>query len=652
MKDLIKRILREEDFIPLEDLNTVIKDYEGGFDVFIMNGDKKIGEISFIEEDKPNQYTISDATIDDEYKGNRIYPKTIISLFKEKPNIIINSVFRSPEAQKAWIYLLSNLPPNIGKSVKYYKDEDTTLFQLKSRNLQESIRRILREESNKDILIDGLYDPIYEENGIVLFKEPKHLNEYSKFGIKKSNVISGKEFNKKYVDFSNKKLHKVLYKDGITLGGNLGEGKYWCSTEYCLSVYLGETHQSKEYSKYVKEVVDFKLGDNLKILVKKYISDDLWETYYNMNLQESIRRILREELAPSIRRRLNFHDIKRIIDNTKIENFLKNQDIEKSVHNTIRSVMYDLMPKELEDHEDEYHKVLDEIKKYLINHYTEELTQYFEKRQRDVDNEKNPLGIKYIFIKHDKPYGNSGWSGFATGFNSFDDMITKYGNWVEVDWDEIKKKLDNINDYPVQTYTNTMNSRPLRISSVGDKGNDWGYNFSIIKQIPSENLDKVKDIQTEGLHDTSWENDKGDKITLIDLLNATGDIPVQKISVEELKPHLLSWDGNEDEIKKIERADLQYPILIFVDYDGSFISIIDGHHRAQKAVRKGLETIKAKIIPINSLPKDIRKVFSHMGREEMKEGELTERCWKGYTQKGMKTMFGKRYPNCVKIKKK
>jgi len=36
---------------------------------------------------------------------------------------------------------------------------------------------------------------------------------------------------------------------------------------------------------------------------------------------------------------------------------------------------------------------------------------------------------------------------------------------------------------------------------------------------------------------------------------------------------------------------------------------------------------------------------------EMKEGELTERCWAGYTQKGMKTMFGKRYPNCVKKKK-
>jgi hypothetical protein len=35
-------------------------------------------------------------------------------------------------------------------------------------------------------------------------------------------------------------------------------------------------------------------------------------------------------------------------------------------------------------------------------------------------------------------------------------------------------------------------------------------------------------------------------------------------------------------------------------------------------------------------------------QEEMKEGELTEKCWTGYTQKGMKTMFGKQYPNCVK----
>jgi hypothetical protein len=38
------------------------------------------------------------------------------------------------------------------------------------------------------------------------------------------------------------------------------------------------------------------------------------------------------------------------------------------------------------------------------------------------------------------------------------------------------------------------------------------------------------------------------------------------------------------------------------------------------------------------------------GKDKLKEDILTEKCWKGYTQKGMKTMFGKKYPNCVKIK--
>ena len=161
---------------------------------------------------------------------------------------------------------------------------------------------------------------------------------------------------------------------------------------------------------------------------------------------------------------------------------------------------------------------------------------------------------------------------------------------------------------------------------------------------------KEKPIE-EGLHDTSWENDEGDKVTLIDLLDVTEDIPVKNIPVDKIKSKLLTWDDDDKEVAKIEKADLQYPILIFVDDDGKFISIIDGHHRAQKAVRHKLKTIKAKIIPINSLPKNFKKVFGHLGKQEQNESELTERCWKGYTQKGMKTMFGKRYPNCVKAKK-
>ena len=45
-----------------------------------------------------------------------------------------------------------------------------------------------------------------------------------------------------------------------------------------------------------------------------------------------------------------------------------------------------------------------------------------------------------------------------------------------------------------------------------------------------------------------------------------------------------------------------------------------------------------------------RKVgAANWGNKTKKEElELDEKCWSGYEKKGMKTMFGKRYPNCVK----
>ena len=51
------------------------------------------------------------------------------------------------------------------------------------------------------------------------------------------------------------------------------------------------------------------------------------------------------------------------------------------------------------------------------------------------------------------------------------------------------------------------------------------------------------------------------------------------------------------------------------------------------------------------------KVYNDMGGRKIKEGNelfewLYEACWKGYEKKGMKKMFGKMYPNCVKKTKK
>jgi hypothetical protein len=42
----------------------------------------------------------------------------------------------------------------------------------------------------------------------------------------------------------------------------------------------------------------------------------------------------------------------------------------------------------------------------------------------------------------------------------------------------------------------------------------------------------------------------------------------------------------------------------------------------------------------------VQSLIRKMVREELEQ--LEEKCWKGYEKKGMKTMFGKRYPNCVK----
>jgi len=81
--------------------------------------------------------------------------------------------------------------------------------------------------------------------------------------------------------------------------------------------------------------------------------------------------------------------------------------------------------------------------------------------------------------------------------------------------------------------------------------------------------------------------------------------------------------------------------------------IIESDSKEDEFTEKWSEKYK-KSIDCNN-PKGFSQKAHCAGRHkhtEMKESELTEKCWAGYTQKGMKTMFGKEYPNCVKKKKK
>jgi hypothetical protein len=141
--------------------------------------------------------------------------------------------------------------------------------------------------------------------------------------------------------------------------------------------------------------------------------------------------------------------------------------------------------------------------------------------------------------------------------------------------------------------------------------------------ILQENINRMRYMMglslNESLNDTAWENEKGDKATLIDLLKVTEDIPVVDFPVEYLKEKVISWNNDPEEQKKIDRADLQYPILIFVDNNGEFLSIIDGNHRVQKAIKLGNEFIDAKIITLSKLPRNIKKVFQHLNKQGVNE---------------------------------
>ena len=232
-------------------------------------------------------------------------------------------------------------------------------------------------------------------------------------------------------------------------------------------------------------------------IINGYFRDEI-ENFYNEStnkIHEMMGVIAEQDIPLGLKRRVRMADIDSLIKKHKISSFKKDAPTHENVLITINRVVSDILPymQVADDYtDDEYQNVYDTISDYVYGIYNNELREYFKKRQKEADEETNPLEIRYIFAKHDKPYGRLTSRGFSESFNSFDEMITKYGNWVDVDWDEIKKKLDTINNFPVETFTHYKHSYPLRISNIGDEGNKWGYNFSIIKSIPREHVDESK----------------------------------------------------------------------------------------------------------------------------------------------------------------
>ena len=128
---------------------------------------------------------------------------------------------------------------------------------------------------------------------------------------------------------------------------------------------------------------------------------------------------------------------------------------------------------------------------------------------------------------------------------------------------------------------------------------------------------------------------------------------------------------NNSSIEEVERLiNVNVPVIVdwfcgdppeghssvVIGYNDNNLFILDPYLEQMRVVSKAdftrcwFDFYETPITPTNLYVGQI--IVIRPGKSEIKESdELKERCWKGYTQKGMKTMFGKRYPNCVKKKK-
>jgi len=132
--------------------------------------------------------------------------------------------------------------------------------------------------------------------------------------------------------------------------------------------------------------------------------------------------------------------------------------------------------------------------------------------------------------------------------------------------------------------------------------------------------------------DTAWEDEEGNKVTLQDILDMTKKVPQKDYPTEKLAKVVLNWDDNPEEVERIEQVEIskQYPILIMVDEAGKIQWILDGNHRAQKALRSKAETIPAKLIKPSMLDAKSKKVLLGVVDENMlNEGEIEEAEFKG-----------------------
>ena len=129
----------------------------------------------------------------------------------------------------------------------------------------------------------------------------------------------------------------------------------------------------------------------------------------------------------------------------------------------------------------------------------------------------------------------------------------------------------------------------------------------------------------EGGAETSW-SDGNEKITLQDILELTKHVKQIDLPIDDkLKSKLIHWDGNPEEIERINQVTVsnQFPILVMLDKQGQIDWILDGNHRLHRAIKSQAKTIPAKLIRLSDLDDRARRVF-HISERRKKPAKVAE----------------------------
>ena len=255
-------------------------------------------------------------------------------------------------------------------------------------------------------------------------------------------------------------------------------------------------------------------------------------------------------------------------------------------------------------------------------------------KAEEITQKYNPEQDVLIFVRSEKDRteqpkpGGTKKDGSPSYFQSYDpDNLESFNKHAYIDYlptiefgpgiksaSEIRNAWPNLNDKQklamvMSLYPKTQQNKKL--ADVAVKMLDAGIIGDTVQGV------------AEGGAETSW-SDNTDTITLQDILDLTKNIKQINLPINDnLKSKLIHWDGNPEEIERINQVTVskQFPILVMLDGKGQIDWILDGNHRLHKAIKSQAKTIPAKLIKPSDLSDKAKKIF-HIKEQEVEEATL------------------------------